>query len=180
MSKRSIIMKTQNKITVIGSFEEVYGLVEAVGSWPEIVEDVGDVKVLGMEARKKIVEVSTRGGVLPFKMTSVQESLPAERRLLFSHIKGVMKGVEVEWTFDEARLKKKGLVLVNVTHDFKNISPARAYILNRFFIQKRTETMLLRLKEVVEAGFLARVLLEDTDWVSGTMFENELVTVTVY
>jgi ribosome-associated toxin RatA of RatAB toxin-antitoxin module len=179
-------MKTKHGKAVIGSFKEVYGLVEEVGRWPEIVENVGDVKVLGMEARKKVVEMATRGGMLPLKMTALQESLPAERRILFSHIKGVMKGVEVEWTFNEVRLKDKGLVLVNVTHDFKNMSSARAYFLNRFFIQKRTETMLVRLKEVVEAGFLAKVLLlggdfsEETDWTSGTLFENELVTVKVY
>ena len=185
MSVRSFIMKTQNKIAVVGSLEEVFGLIEEVGRWPEIVEDVGDVKVLGMEARKKVVEMATRGGVLPLKMTILQESFPAERRIIFSHIKGVMKGVEAEWSFGEVRLKNKGLVHVSVTHDFKNISSTRAYVLNRFFIQKRTEKMLLRLKEMVEAGYLAKVLLgwdfsEEKDWTSGTLFENELITVKVF
>lgn len=178
-------MKTQNTIAVIGSFEEVYGLIEAVERWPEIVEDVGDVKVLGMEARKKVVEIATRGGVLHLKMTALQETFPAERRVHFSHIKGVMKGVEVEWTLGDVRLKNKGLVHVNVTHDFKNISSVRAYVLNRLFIQKRTEKMLVRLKEIVEAGYLAKVLLgldfsEETEWTSGALFENELITVKVY
>jgi len=176
-------MKIKHTKTVIGSFEEVYGLINDVGRWPEIVEHIGDVKVLGMESRKLVVEMATRGGVLPFKMTALQESLPGERRIIFSHVKGVMKGVEVEWTFDHVSLKNKGLVLVSVIHDFRNISSARTYILNRYFIQGRTETMLVRLKEVVEAGFLAKVLLmggdfsEDTDWTSGSLFEGDLATV---
>ena len=176
-------MKIRHSKTVIGSFEEVYGLINDVGRWPEIVEHVGDVKVLGMEARKMVVEMATRGGMLPFRMTALQESLPAERRIVFSHVKGPMKGVEVEWTFDHVVLKHKGLVLVSVTHDLKNVSSARAYLLNRYFIQNRTETMLVRLKEVVEAGFLAKVLLmggdfsEDTDWTSGSLFEGDLATV---
>ena len=178
-------MKTQNTVAVIGSLEEVYGLIEGVEHWPEIVEDVGDVKVLGMDARKKVVEISTRGGVLHLKMIALQESFPVERRVTFNHIKGVMKGVVVEWTLGEVRLKNKSLMHVNVTHDFKNISSARAYVLNRFFIQKRTEKMLVRLKEIVEAGYLAKVLLgldftQETEWTAGTLFENELITVKVY
>ena len=178
-------MKTNSRTTIIGSLEDVYRLVEDVGRWPEIAESVGDVKILSMEGREKTVEMAARGGILSLTMTCVQETAPSERLILFRYTKGLMKGVEAEWTFSECQLRKN-LVLVNVAHDFKNVSPVRAYILSRFFLQSQTELMLKRLKEIVEAGFMAKVLLfgadfaEQMDWSSDAMLESQPVMVKVY
>ncbi len=180
-------MKTTNVLVVVGSLDEAYGLVENVTRWPEIVEDVGDVKVLAMDGQKKTVEISTRGKKRHAKMTFVQESDPVAKRVRFSYTSGILKGVTAEWTFCEMKLEKKGLVEVNVSHEFEGVSRARAMLVNKFIISKRTELMLARLKQIVEAGFLTKVLLlgedffnENTDWASLSMIDDQPVVVKVY
>jgi ribosome-associated toxin RatA of RatAB toxin-antitoxin module len=180
-------MKTSNRITVVGSIDEAYGLVEDVSRWPAIDQAVGDVKILRIDGRAKMVELSTRGGSLPVKITCVQLADPVERRVIFRYVDGLMKGVVSEWTFSEVKLNHKGLVQVSVTNDFSGVSAMRAYIVNRLFSNKRTEMLLERLKEIVEAGFLAKVLLlgedffnEKMDWSAAAMLENESVVVKVY
>jgi ribosome-associated toxin RatA of RatAB toxin-antitoxin module len=180
------MMKTNNMIVVVGSIKEAYGLVDNVTRWPEIVEDVGDVKVLGMDCDKKIVEISPRGKSRR-GMVFVQESDPVEKRIRFRYISGIMKGVKTEWTFCEVKLNKKGLVEVGVKHDFNGVSRARAMLIDKFYLRQRTELMLARLKEIVEAGFLTKVLLlgedffnERMDWSSLDMLEDQPVVVKVY
>jgi ribosome-associated toxin RatA of RatAB toxin-antitoxin module len=180
-------MKTTKMIAVVGSIDEAYGLVENVTRWPEIVEDIGDVKVLGMDGHNKIVEMSTRGKGLRFKMTFVQDPDPTAKRIRFKYTRGIMKGVKAEWTFCEVKLNKKGLVQIDVTNDFGNVSRVRAMLLDRFFVRRRTDLMLARLKEIVEAGFMTKVLLlgedffnERMDWSSVGTPEDQPVFVKVY
>ena len=179
-------MKTDSMVVVVGAIEEAYGLVDNVTRWPEIVEDVGDVKVLGMDGRNKIVEISTRGKSRR-SMVFVQESDPVERRILFKYTSGIMKGLKTEWTFCEVKLNKKGLVEVGVKHDFEGVSRARAMLIDKFYLRRRTDLMLARLKEIVEAGFLTKVLLlgedffnERMDWSSLDMLDDQPVVVKVY
>ena len=62
------------------------------------------VKVLGRKRNRKLVRMSARRDFIPVTWTAIQtvEQGSAEQpgRILFHHVRGLVRGMEVQWTFE--------------------------------------------------------------------------------
>jgi hypothetical protein len=95
--------------------------------------------------------MATHRDGFPVKWTSVQELYPQEGRITFYHIKGVTRGMAVEW-----RLVPRGdEVYVTIDHEWKPRWPLISKWASRqiavLFIQNIAGKTLRRIRDIVEA-----------------------------
>ncbi len=146
-------MYTQNHIIIDGPIDLVYKLASEVERWPEILPHYRWVKLISEDGTRRIVEMAAHRDGIPVKWTSVQELIPEERRILFRHIKGPTKGMEVEWSMHE----EGGVVLVKIMHEFEPAWPVvgpfiARRIIGGFFVHNIAGKTLSRIKQIVENG----------------------------
>jgi hypothetical protein len=72
--------------------------------WVSVLERKGDVKLVEMAA--------SRDGI-PVRWQAVQQLFPDVPRITFRHVRGVTRGMDVEWWFEE----QDGQTLVRIRHD---------------------------------------------------------------
>ena len=111
-------MQMDNVIEIRAPLERVFQLGAFVERWPEFLPHYRYVRLLEdsvtLQGRRRVVEMGASRDGIPVSWTSIQEHRPAENRILFRHIKGATKGMDVEW-----RLEQRGdLVHVTIHHDF--------------------------------------------------------------
>ena len=148
-------MRTVNDIVIDGPANRVFELAAEVTRWPEILPHYRWVKLISQDGRKRIVEMAAHRDGIPVKWTSIQEPIPEERRILFTHIKGPTRGMEVEWTMKEEDGPHGHAVHVRITHEFNPpwplIGPFIArHVVGRFFIHNIANKTLGRIKRIVE------------------------------
>jgi hypothetical protein len=78
--------------------------------------------------------------------------LPAERRIRYTHLRGITRGMEVEWRLEP---EDRGSVVVRVVHDldlrWPVIGPVVAeWIIGPLFIEPIVRATLGRIKRLVE------------------------------
>jgi ribosome-associated toxin RatA of RatAB toxin-antitoxin module len=149
-------MRTVNHITICGDIGRVFELASDVTRWPELLPHYRFVRLISSEGRRRIVEMAAHRDGIPVKWTSVQEPIPEERRILFTHIKGPTKGMEVEWLLEQEQVGDLSLVRVSITHEFnppwgpvfgKLIAK---HVVGGFFVENIAGKTLRRIKEIVE------------------------------
>jgi hypothetical protein len=59
--------------------------------------------------------MAARRDWFPVRWTAVQELFPAEHRITYRHVRGVTRGMWVEWTMEPTA----DGTLVRITHDFR-------------------------------------------------------------
>lgn len=148
-------MNTEMHVDIRGDIDRVWALASAVDRWPAILPHYRYVTVVQERADppRQILEMAAWRGVFPVRWLSVVEPRPAERRILFHHIGGAARGMEVAWTIDQ----RGGLVRATITHAL--ISPywiirsrLGEYILGRHVVDYVAGRTLRRIKELVESG----------------------------
>ncbi|MDP9373699.1 MAG: hypothetical protein M3Q65_14855 [Chloroflexota bacterium] len=149
-------MHSEIHVDIHGDIDRVYALASAVERWPAILPHYRYVTVI-QESReappRRIVEMSARRGPLPARWLAVVEPVPAERRILFQHIGGAARGMEVEWRI----VQHDGFVRATISHRL-DASPY-AIVRSRFgesilgeqFINPIAGRTLGRIKHLVEA-----------------------------
>lgn len=90
-------MEMSNEILMRGPVERIFALAAEVERWPEILPHYRWVKLIDQDGNRKIVEMAARRDWIPVQWTSVQELQPEANRIIFRHIKGVTRGMYVEW-----------------------------------------------------------------------------------
>jgi len=143
-------MHTENHITIQGPIDRVFELAAEVTRWPEILPHYRWVKLISQDGRRRVVEMAAHRDGIPVKWVSIQEPIPTEKRILFRHIGGPTRGMDVEWTMRD----NDGLVHVTINHEFKPvwpvIGPLAEYIIGRFFVHNIAGKTLARIKQIVE------------------------------
>ncbi|TMI80543.1 MAG: hypothetical protein E6H03_08235 [Bacillati bacterium ANGP1] len=102
---------------------------------------------------ERVVEMRARRDRIPVWWWARQVVLPAERRIRYTHTRGVTRGMEVEWRFTPAA----GGVLVTIVHDLSLRWPlvGRAvadWIIGPMFVEPIAGATLRRIKMLVEQG----------------------------
>ena len=92
-------METSNHIQIAGAFEPLFSLAADIARWPDILPHYRWVKVLRREGNHVIAEMAARHKRIPLWWRTIQRSKPEDKRIEFTHIGGITKGMEVEWTF---------------------------------------------------------------------------------
>lgn len=149
-------MRTVNHITIHGDIGRIFDLASDVTRWPELLPHYRYVKLISSDGRRKVVEMAAHRDGIPVKWTSILEPIPEERRILFTHIKGPTKGMEVQWVLKEAHFASGSVVAVSIIHDFNpKWGPVigkliARHVVGRFFVENIAGKTLRRIKELVE------------------------------
>lgn len=151
-------MKTSNNITIKAPYERIFELGAGVENWGEILPHYRYVRVLKESGNRKVVRMSAWRNIIPVTWTAIETvehgTAEAPGRILFKHIKGLVRGMEVAWIF-----KVEGeIVIVTIAHDLENPPfPTRILgkklietVVGRGFIGYIAGKTLKRIKELAE------------------------------
>src|SRR5688572_8192319 len=106
-------MKTHNEIWMRAPAAAVYRLAAEVERWPELLPHYRWVTLLERAGNRKLVEMAASRDGIPVSWQAVQELFPEVPRITFMHVKGVTRGMAVEWSFREV----DGGTLVRIDHE---------------------------------------------------------------
>jgi uncharacterized membrane protein len=150
-------LHTKNEILIRAGAAEVYGLAAPVERWPEILPHYRWVRVLedGGEGRR-VVEMAALRNFIPVRWRAEQLLFPEVPRIVFRHVGGVTKGMEVEWVFAP---QDDGVVRVSILHDLERglagwplVGGVVAdRVVGTFFVSNIAGKTLGRIKELAEA-----------------------------
>lgn len=89
----------ENRIHISAAGEYVFQLAERVENWPYLLAHYRRVDVLATRPEGRIVEMSAvRPPIpVPVRWRAIQQAEPDTKRVLYRHIGGVTRGMEVEW-----------------------------------------------------------------------------------
>ncbi len=107
-------MHTETAVRIRGSVEAIFEYAARVEHWPRWLPHYRGVRVIEAHGPERIVEMKARRGRIPVRWWARQVVLPAERRIRYTHLRGITRGMEVEWRFEP---EPAGSVLVTIVHD---------------------------------------------------------------
>ncbi len=145
-------MHTETVARIRGSVEAIFDYAAQVERWPEWLPHYRSVRVLATSGPARIVEMKARRGRLPVWWWAQQVRMPEERRIRYTHVRGVTMGMRVEWRLEPAA---GGDVVVTVVHDLDLRWPliGRAVarrIIGPLFVEPIAARTLARIKQLVE------------------------------
>lgn len=91
-------MHTRHEALVHAPPERVFALAADVERWPTLHRAYRWCRVLARTPDGLVFEMAGRIRGWPARWTAVQERQPADRRLIFRHIKGITTGMWVAWS----------------------------------------------------------------------------------
>jgi ribosome-associated toxin RatA of RatAB toxin-antitoxin module len=144
-------MHTETTTHINGSPEEIYGYASRVEEWPRWLPHYRGVRVIATNGNERIVEMRARRGRIPVSWWARQILLPGERRIRYTHVRGVTRGMEVEWRIIPA---PHGAV-VTIAHDLALGwplvgRPVAEWIIGPMFVEPIAGATLRRIKMLVE------------------------------
>lgn len=147
-------METTTAIQVRARPETIFRLAAAVERWPAILPHYRWVKVLREEdgGRRRTVEMAAWRDFIPLRWWAVQELLPEERRITFTHVGGPTRGMRVAWMCTPL---SESETRVEIWHAFRPRWPVPDALVRRvvgeFFVGHVAGKTLRRMKELAEA-----------------------------
>lgn len=145
-------MHTENSILIRASLEDVYDLAMSVEDWPRILPHYRYVRIHDTAGRCRVVEMAARRDAIPVWWMSVQECHPDVPEIAYHHVRGITKGMEVEWTFEPGA----NGVLVRIYHELRLDWPliggiVADWIIGPLFVESIARRTLVRIKALAEA-----------------------------
>jgi hypothetical protein len=155
-------MEASNQVVILGDYDRIFDLASRVEDWGEILPHYRYVKVLRREGNRKLVRMSARRDFIPVTWTAIETVIPgtpdAPGRILFRHIRGLVRGMYVEWSF---RVRPDhGDVVVTISHPLQNPQfPVKILgnrlidlVVGRGFIGNIAGKTLRQIKKLVESS----------------------------
>lgn len=109
---------TSNEIVIRGRYERIFELASRVEDWGRILPHYRYVRVLRREGNRKWVRMSAWRDFIPVTWSAIETVEPGSEtepgRITFHHIKGLVRGMDVEWSFHATM---DGEWLVRITHE---------------------------------------------------------------
>ena len=148
-------METNTALTIRGDLDLIYSYAAGVERWPDILPHYRSVRIIEQGERVRLVNMHCvrEFGVLhwPCKWRAWQELRPEEGRILYSHVSGPARGMEVEWLLK----RMPDGVLTTIRHwvNSNRHSWARFYwnrIIGPVFVQAIATQTLTTIKQLVE------------------------------
>lgn len=151
-------MKTGNRISIRAPYSRVFELGANVEDWGRILPHYRYVRVMARDGNRKTVKMSAMRDFIPVTWSAVETVVEGDERkpgrIEFRHIKGLVRGMYVEWSF-----KVEGeRVTVTITHDLEQPPfPIRLLgrklteiIVGKAFIGYIANKTLRRIKQLAE------------------------------
>ncbi len=145
-------MHTVTAIRIRGSLDAIFRHAARVEDWPRLLPHYRGVRVIASRGLERIVEMKARRGALPLWWWARQVLVPAERRIRYTHLRGITRGMEVEWRLTP---EPDGSVAVTIVHDFDLRwpvvgRPVARWIIGPLFVEPTAGATLGRIKALVE------------------------------
>jgi len=147
-------MHTETTVRIRGDAAAIFTYAAQVERWPEWLPHYRSVRILDSHGSERTVEMKARRGWVPVWWWARQRVLPAERRIQFTHVRGVTRGMEVEWRLEP---DPSGEVRVTIVHDLTLPwplvgAPVARGIIGPMFVEPIAARTLGRFKRLVEAA----------------------------
>ncbi len=153
-------MKSSNQIVIHAPYDRIFPLAAKVEDWGRILPHYRYVKLIHREGNRKWVRMSAWRDIVPVTWTAIEtvkegtEERPGTIR--FRHIGGMVRGMNVQWTFEPR--PDRGDVVVTIYHQLDNppfpvkILGSRLIevVVGRGFIGNIAGKTLKRIKELAE------------------------------
>jgi hypothetical protein len=88
------------RIHVDAPFERIFPLAAEIERWPERLAHYRYVRRVDSSNGERRFAMGARRGPIPVRWEAVQRPLPDQRRIEFTHTRGVTRGREVAWRFE--------------------------------------------------------------------------------
>lgn len=144
-------MELENQIEIIGPLERVFALGANIQDWPALLPHYRYVRVLERDDRVTVADMGASRDGFPVKWRCRQEPRPEERRILFQHIGGITRGMEVEWRLAQVGPVTRVTIWHKLDYPVPVVGPwfARS-IVGRLFVHNIAGKTLRCIKERVE------------------------------
>lgn len=112
------------------------------------------VNVLADDGATRTVEMSARHAGIPLRWTAQQTNDAERPHIAFKHVKGLTRGMDVEWIFTPLGPSRTH---VRIVHHLAFVFPFAAdffgkYVVSDIFIHGVATRTLARMKSLAEAG----------------------------
>jgi ribosome-associated toxin RatA of RatAB toxin-antitoxin module len=151
-------MNTTNRIQISGDFDRLFSLAADIARWPEILPHYRYVTVLEKQGTDLKAVMAARHRGLPLWWKTTLRPRRHEKRIYFTHIGGITKGMEVYWSFEPVGDSCNGPTwLVQIHHEFNPAWPRvigpwfAEKIVGGMFVQQVANKTLQRMKEISES-----------------------------
>ncbi|HEX6140796.1 MAG TPA: SRPBCC family protein [Candidatus Limnocylindria bacterium] len=141
------------RIRVAAPFERIFELAAEVERWPRLLPHYRYVRRLPSANGERRFAMGARRGRIPVSWQAVQRPLPDARRIEFTHVGGLTRGMEVAWTFEP----RDGGWEVSIHHALDLRWPllgrfAADRIIGPHFVDAIAGRTLRRVRALAEAG----------------------------
>ena len=92
-------MHTVHRAVIAAPLEAVFALACDVETWPGLLRDYRWCRVLERTPQRLVFAMGGWIRRWPARWTAIQEARPGERRITFRHVRGITRGMTVEWRF---------------------------------------------------------------------------------
>ena len=149
-------MWTQTRIRIHAPAETIFRLAAEVKLWPALLPHYRYVRVARRAPDRRLVEMAASRDGISVSWTSLQWLEPERHRITFRHVRGVTRGMIVEWSIEP---RAGDGVEVTISHRWEPRWAVVAWIAERaigpFFVHAIAGKTLRRIKEIAEGGSLA-------------------------
>jgi uncharacterized membrane protein len=150
-------VRTENRIQIDAPPDQIFRLAAEVEFWPALLPHYRYVRVLRRATDRRLVEMGASRDGIPVSWTSIQWLERERRRITFRHVKGVTRGMVVEWLIEPG---VEGPVEVRIAHALRLRWPilgnwAADRVIGPYFVHDIAGKTLRRIKEIAEGGSLA-------------------------
>jgi ribosome-associated toxin RatA of RatAB toxin-antitoxin module len=130
----------------------IYRLAAAVERWPELLPHYRSVRVLDERGDRRLVEMAAWRDLIPVRWWAEQALYPDEPRIVFRHVRGLTRGMDVEWSFTPG----PNGTYVAIRHELVLAWPlvgelVADRIIGRLFVDNIAGKTLRRIKALAEA-----------------------------
>jgi len=112
-------MKISDSIVIRGDYERIFELAANVEDWGRILPHYRYVRVLNRGGNRKLVKMSAWRDFIPVTWAAVETvytgAASKPGRITFHHVRGMVKGMDVEWSFQVQNDSRD--VLVTISHN---------------------------------------------------------------
>ena len=154
-------MHTSNEATMQAPYERIFALASQVEEWGRILPHYRYVRVQKRAGNRKWVRMSAWRNFIPVTWSAIETVVPGTAdepgRILFHHTRGLVRGMDVEWSFQP---QADGSYLVKISHQLDRPPfPTRILgprlievVVGRGFIGYIAGKTLRRIKYLTERG----------------------------
>jgi uncharacterized membrane protein len=146
-------MRSRIQIQIDAPLERIFPLAAEVERWPERLPHYRYVRRLPTANGERRFAMGARRGLIPVRWEAIQRPLPEERRIEFTHTRGVTRGMQVAWLFEPNGAGWQ----VSIEHELDLGWPliggvAAERVIGPQFVEAIARRTLRRVKELAEAG----------------------------